>query len=181
METFEPERRAGVTALYAERQGRLPIKVGDTTFTLTARADRIEQLPDGSFAIVDYKTGKAPTESQVRTGLSPQLTLEAAMLRGGAFSDITKTANVSQLVYVEIRGGEPPGKSEILDFKQGGDANSQADNALRRLTGVALKFAEPDTPYRPLAHPMWKMHYGDYDHLARVREWSQTGGVEDDE
>jgi hypothetical protein len=25
-------------------------------------------------------------------------------------------------------------------------------------------------------HPMWKMHYGDYDHLARVREWSLAGG-----
>jgi len=25
-------------------------------------------------------------------------------------------------------------------------------------------------------HPMWKKHYGDYDHLARVKEWSATGG-----
>jgi hypothetical protein len=24
---------------------------------------------------------------------------------------------------------------------------------------------------------MWSTHYGTYDHLARVREWSQTGGV----
>ena len=23
---------------------------------------------------------------------------------------------------------------------------------------------------------MWKTHYGDYDHLARVKEWSLTGG-----
>lgn len=179
-ETFEPERRSGIAALYAERNGRLPIKIGDTTFTLTARADRIERLADGRFAVVDFKTGTAPSRSQVESGLSPQLTLEAAMLRGGAFADIAQTADVSQLVYVEIRGGEPPGESEILEFKRG-DPNWQADNALARLTGVALRFAEVATPYRPLAHPMWKNHYGDYDHLARVREWSQTGGVEDDE
>ena len=24
-------------------------------------------------------------------------------------------------------------------------------------------------------HPMWKTRYGDYDHLARVKEWSLGG------
>jgi hypothetical protein len=23
---------------------------------------------------------------------------------------------------------------------------------------------------------MWKKHYGDYDHLARVKEWAASGG-----
>jgi ATP-dependent helicase/nuclease subunit B len=23
---------------------------------------------------------------------------------------------------------------------------------------------------------MWRNHYGDYDHLARVKEWSLSGG-----
>ena len=27
---------------------------------------------------------------------------------------------------------------------------------------------------------MWKTHYGDYDHLARVKEWSATGGGEEE-
>ena len=43
---------------------------------------------DGSFAILDYKTGQPPTGKQVRMGLSPQLTLEAAILREGGFEDI---------------------------------------------------------------------------------------------
>ena len=30
------------------------------------------------------------------------------------------------------------------------------------------------------SHPMWTTRYGDYDHLARVKEWSLTGG-EDEE
>ena len=49
-------------------------------------ADRIERRSDGRYAILDYKTGSARTEKQVRTGLAPQLTLEAAMLRQGGFS-----------------------------------------------------------------------------------------------
>src|SRR5262249_11019847 len=117
---------------------------------------------------------------QVKTGLSPQLTLEGAMLRGGAFAPIRAGVSVSQLVYVAVRGGEPPGDDHIVEFKDS-DANAEAENALRRLTGVVTRFAQLDTPYRPLAHPMWKTHYGDYDHLARVKEWSLTGGGDEDE
>ena len=176
IETFEPERRAAAKTLHVEIDGRLSIPLGAGSFTLTARADRIEQLADGSFAIIDYKTGKPPTDPQVQSGLSPQLTLEAAMLRGGAFGEIAKGASVSQLVYVALRGGEPAGKDNVVKFKDS-DPDAQADNALKRLTGVAAKFAELETAYRPLAHPMWKTHYGDYDHLARVKEWSLTGGA----
>jgi ATP-dependent helicase/nuclease subunit B len=28
---------------------------------------------------------------------------------------------------------------------------------------------------------MWKNRYGDYDHLARVKEWSATGGGDEGE
>jgi ATP-dependent helicase/nuclease subunit B len=101
------------------------------------------------------------------------------MLRGGAFAKIPKGASVSQLVYVALRGGEPAGEDRIVQFKDS-DADAQADNALRRLTGVAAKFTEIETAYRPLAHPMWKTHYGDYDHLARVKEWSLTGGADEE-
>jgi ATP-dependent helicase/nuclease subunit B len=106
------------------------------------------------------------------------LTLEAAMLRGGAFLDSAKGASVSQLVYVALRGGEPPGDEQILPFKDS-SPDKEADNALARLTGVAARFMQIETAYRPLAHPMWKTHYGDYDHLARVKEWSLTGGAQD--
>jgi hypothetical protein len=27
-------------------------------------------------------------------------------------------------------------------------------------------------------HPKWTTHYGDYDHHARVKEWSLAGGGE---
>ncbi|HEY4139895.1 MAG TPA: double-strand break repair protein AddB [Pseudolabrys sp.] len=178
IETFEPARRAGIKALHAERYVRFPFKAGDNEFTLTARADRVEQLNDGTFAILDFKTGKPPTDPQVKSGLSPQLSLEAAMLRGGAFEGIPAGASVSQLVYVALRGGEPAGEDRIVNFKDS-DANTEADNALARLKGVAARFALLETAYRPLAHPMWTTHYGDYDHLARVKEWSLTGGADE--
>jgi ATP-dependent helicase/nuclease subunit B len=177
--TFEPERRAALATMAAETRGEIAIPLGNQIFTLSARADRIERLGDGSYAILDYKTGTPPSEKQVRTGLSPQLTLEAAILRHGGFKDIPAGASVRELVYVALKGGEPPGLSKPIEFAQG-DADVQAERALERLTGVAARFFEEATPYLSLVHPMWKRHYGDYDHLARVREWSLTGGIDDE-
>jgi ATP-dependent helicase/nuclease subunit B len=175
---FERERRTDIAKLYTEINGRLDIPLGARSFRLTARADRIEQLSDGRYAILDYKTGQAPTEKQVRIGLSPQLTLEAAILRGGGFAGIAAGASISELVYVTLRGGEPAGEDKTIAFKDG-TPDSQADNALRRLEGIARRFANESEPYRSIVHPMWKARYGDYDHLARVKEWSLNGGADD--
>ncbi len=172
---WETDRRAGIAATQAEIRGEIPVRIGERLFRLSARADRIERRADGSYVILDYKTGQARTEKQVRTGLAPQLTLEAAILREGGFPGIPKAASVGELAYVLLKGGEPAGAECPIDFKQG-TCDSQADTALRRLTGVALRFADEATPYRSLVHPMWRTRYGEYDHLARVKEWSLTGG-----
>ncbi len=174
---WDGARRADLKTLHAEIKGELTFPVGKRAFTLSAVADRIEQRSDGSYAILDYKTGAARTEKQVRTGLAPQLTLEAAILRAGKFENLA-AGPVSEIAYVTLKGGEPAGKPNAINFKEG-DANSQAEHALARLKELATKFEDEATPYRSLVHPMWTTHYGDYDHLARVKEWSATGGGED--
>jgi ATP-dependent helicase/nuclease subunit B len=176
--SWEAERRASTTAVHAERYAKLEIPLGERTFMLTTRVDRIEQRA-GGYAILDYKTGSLPTEKQVRTGLSPQLTLEAAILRAGAFKDIPG-GSIAELAYVGLKGGEPPGTHAPLEFKKG-TADSQADKARSRLTAIALRFEDEATPYRSLVSPMWKARYGDYDHLARVKEWSAMGGEDEDD
>ena len=49
---------------HAEIRGNIEIRLNKRVFTLRARADRIEQLGDGRYAILDYKTGQVPTESR---------------------------------------------------------------------------------------------------------------------
>lgn len=174
---WETARRSDITAIFAERGGKIEIALADRAFTLTARADRIERLPDGSYAIIDFKTGTAPSEKQVRSGLSPQLTLEAAILRNGGFTGIPG-GPVETLAYVELKGGIDPGKSLPVGFKDG-TPDSHAERARERLTMLVTRFADENMPYASLVHPMWKTRYGDYDHLARVKEWSATGGADD--
>ena len=86
---WEAARRGDIAAIAAEIRGEIKIPLDNAgIFTLSARADRIERRRDGSYAILDYKTGQPPTGKQVRMGLSPQLTLEAAILREGGFAGI---------------------------------------------------------------------------------------------
>jgi ATP-dependent helicase/nuclease subunit B len=176
---WELKRRAGVAAIEAEIRGAIDIPLNEGVFNLRGIADRIERDDAGRYVIVDYKTGSARTEPQVRTGLAPQLTLEAAILRNGGFKDIPAKSSVAEIVYVTLKGGEPPGDEKSISFKEG-TPDSHADRALARLAGLARRFHDDEAPYRSLVHPMWTNHYGEYDHLARVREWSASGGVLDD-
>jgi ATP-dependent helicase/nuclease subunit B len=182
---WESERRLNVRAIDAEIRGEIPIPLdNERTFILSARADRIEHRTDRTFAILDYKTGQPPSGKQVRMGLSPQLTLEAAILREGGFPKIEAGASVSELLYVRLSGNNPPGKSILLELKiNKGDQpqlpDDAADYARKKLEELIRKFEDEEQPYTSLVLSMWSDRYGSYDDLARIKEWS-AGGLSED-
>jgi ATP-dependent helicase/nuclease subunit B len=176
--TWEIERRKDVAAIHAEIRGEIVLAIGARNFRLSARADRIERGADGRYAIIDFKTGEVPSNKQVLIGIAPQLTLEAAILRSGGFRTIAAGAGVAELVYVQLKGGDPAGKAAPIAFKDS-TAEHAADNALARLKGLIARYEDESVPYRSLMLPMWKNRYGTFDDLARVKEWSQTGGATD--
>ena len=66
-------------------------------------------------------------------------------------------------------------KAVDLDFEEE-TAEEVARRSLARLKTLIDRFEDETTPYASLLHPMFKgRRYGDYDHLARVREWSLSG------
>ncbi len=174
---WELRRRPAIADIATEIHG--DISLNDGAFKLSGVADRIERRTDGRYVILDYKTGSARTEKQVRTGLAPQLTLEAAILRHGGFKTFPAGVSVAEIGYVLLKGGARPGESKPINFTEG-TPDGQADRALQKLSELAKRFADENEPYRSLVHPMWTTYYGDYDHLARVKEWSATGGENDD-
>jgi ATP-dependent helicase/nuclease subunit B len=181
---WEIARRSNIADIKAEIRGEIGIPLDNArTFILSARADRIERRHDGTYAILDYKTGQPPTGKQVRMGLSPQLTLEAAILREGGFKDIAADSSVGELVYVRLSGNNPPGEQRSLELKIKNNDTPQcpdaaADYARQELEKLIRKFDDEDQAYTSLNLSMWTNRYGAYDDLARIKEWSAAGGLE---
>lgn len=181
---WERDRRIDVSSIEAETRGEIQIPFDGGSFTLSCRADRIERRHDGTFAIIDYKTGKPPTDIQVRAGVSPQLTLEAAILRHGGFPGIAAGGSVSELAYIRLSGNNPPGEPLDLPLKRdrsdaGISPDDGADEAYRHLRTLIARFDDETQAFVSLSMPMWANRYGPYDDLARIREWTIIG--EDDE
>ncbi|MBV8471979.1 MAG: double-strand break repair protein AddB, partial [Hyphomicrobiales bacterium] len=174
---FDAERRVGAARILIEQNGRLDVTLPDgSSFALTARADRIEALRDGGAALIDYKTGSPPGKREVQVGFAPQLTLEAAMLARGGFAGVTGLKAIEAL-YFKL-GGAAGGEVKPLDFKDASFAEV-VELHFEGLVTLLTQFADPDTPYLSRPYPKYAKNAGTYDHLARVKEWSATGGLSD--
>lgn len=153
--------RAGVP-LMVEAKGGVEVRPG---FRLTARPDRIDRLPDGRVEIVDYKTGKPPSEAQIRA-FDKQLLLEAAMAARGAFAELGGPAEVAAAVYIGL-GARPEERRIALE---GGEAEA----AWAQLRRLAAKYADPARGYTARRALAGEREGGDYDHLARFGEWDMS-------
>ena len=166
--------RTDVVKCFVEANGTYAI---DTIHTLTARADRLDVTGDGRVRIIDYKSGAVPSAPQVKSGLSPQLTLEAAISLNGKYrvnkQDISLPSEVGELVYIQIGGGRPPVK---ISFPA--DKVVPRDLALQHLAKLRRLLADyqnADQPYVPRAVVFRERDVSDYDHLSRYAEWSLSG------
>jgi ATP-dependent helicase/nuclease subunit B len=111
----------------------------------------------------------------VAAGFSPQLTLSGAILMSGGFASLG-VLRPEELAYVQVTGRRPAGviKSALGEKEAPSDA---AAAALEGLKAVIARFDDPATTYLSRTAPASvKLYASDYDHLARVREWTSIGG-----
>lgn len=139
-------------------------------FTLSGKIDRIDIMKDGSFSLFDYKTGLQPKPAQVNKLAAPQLPLGAAL----ATAIVEKAVHPSGLAYVRLRPEEDL-KVEWVG-RQGSkspSAEELMENSWERLAQLIEAYRDPNKQYwskaRIISDKDW---VSDYDHLARVREWS---------
>jgi ATP-dependent helicase/nuclease subunit B len=152
---------------------------------LSTRADRLDRLADGRLSIVDYKTGTPPSADEVLS-LSPQLPLEALIARAGGFENVA-AAEIAGLQYYRLSGrgeggevasrGERPasGRKPAVTLPEALAATE------RRLAELVAYFARREAEYLSRKIPRaGRVFAGDYDHLARIAEWSVAEGTADD-
>jgi ATP-dependent helicase/nuclease subunit B len=162
----ELSRRARLAKTHAEIDGSHVIGVGDG-FELTARADRIDILSDGSAAIYDYKTGKPPSEKWVLDLLSPQPPLEAAIpAKGGSVAGrVSRAASLTSTFPDDWRAAtsktSPTQQRRRRSRKMRAGKSHEADR----------HFNNPDTPHEVKRRSSRAFEaayrYDPYEQLAR--------------
>lgn len=171
---WDMDRRASLADIHIEETGRLELALADgSPFVLTARADRIEQTASSTAILVDYKSSRPRKNGEIEVGFAPQLPLEAVMIEQGAFEKVAKGTPVEDALFLTLLGSEGVQETKL---GQGKFATKNLDELksehLQGLINLANQFRLLDTAYIPRPYPQYINHYGEYDHLARVKEWS---------
>ena len=170
---LEAERRQEVAEIHSEAVGEFKFDSPAGDFKLTAKADRIDELNSGTLRIIDYKTGAPPKKTEVAAGYAPQLPLEAVIAEAGGFAEIAAKP-VSELDYWRLRGSNPAG-----EISSAGDEPLQlAADAKAGLEALIRLFDDVETAYESRPRPDAAPKYSDFEHLARIKEWSSLEGDE---
>jgi ATP-dependent helicase/nuclease subunit B len=83
---------------------------------------------------------------------------------------------VAELAFWRLSGGDPAGEAKTYVTTADGLAVLAAD-AIEGLRRLIAAYDDPTTPYLAQPRPDKAPRYTDYDHLARIDEWS-GGGLE---
>lgn len=167
------QREEGRQPIAAEVKGVMQI----AGVSLTGRADRIDGVAGGELAIIDYKTGKAPSDSQVKEGFALQLGLIGFLATCGAFDGVAGTptafeywsqARDSKTGYGRITSptkGKGTNKSDPADF---------VERTYHQFEEAVEKWLLGDAPFTAKRRPEYA--YSEFDQLMRYDEWRGRNG-----
>lgn len=155
-----------------EAWGRM--KVRDVE--IIGRIDRLDRLSDGSFAVVDYKSGRPPSGAQAEAGYALQLGTLGLMVEAGGFEDAQ--GKVSRFEYWSL------GKSDRSDTgfgyietpilegrkRSGIVAEEFLPRARDFLDDALERWILGDEPFTARLNPD-APGYATYDQLMRLDEW----------
>lgn len=142
---------------------------------IKGRADRIDRLPDGSLAVVDYKTGTPPSGRMVDKGFALQLGLIGLMAEHHGFEDVSGPVERFEYWSLARRRGQEGFGFVDEPIREG-----------RKKSGVARADMIPETArYLDEAIDRWILGaepftarlnpdiggYNDFDQLMRLDEW----------
>lgn len=153
---IETAYRADIRQVFSETKGSFEINAPYGKFTISAKADRVDITNDGKVNIIDYKTGQAKKLKEVRSGYAPQLPIEGLIKAAEGYE-------INDLIYWRL------GKEEL---RVKDDIEKVLETNLKRITKLIHDFDKEETPYQCRPNSAYAPKQSDYDHLARVKEWS---------
>lgn len=175
-EKVAADRKAGREPLKSEQYGEAEI----AGVMLSGIADRIDHMPDGGLAIVDYKTGGPPSNRAVKEGFNLQLGLLAAIAESGRIKDVSGQATAFEYWSLAKKNDDfgyvaSPTNSRSKDRIE---MDAMVDHAVAHFNEAVDKYILGNEPMIAKLHPEFAP-YADYDQLMRLEEWyGQTDAEE---
>ncbi len=156
-----------------QAEGRRPLRAeadGEAVLagvTVYGRADRIDTLPGGGLAVIDYKTGQPPSQKTVNEGFALQLGLLGLIGRAGGFDGVTGDPEAFEYwSLARYRGKFGRLMSPDKDMQPG----EFLAHAHRNFADAAHQWLTGREPFTAKLNPAYAP-YGDYDQLMRLEEW----------
>lgn len=147
------------------------------------RADRIDCLPGGGLAIVDYKTGKPPSGAQVEAGYALQLGLIGLIAEAGGFDGVSGDPVKFEYWSLSRRRNGQEGFGFVESPVKSGQKKTgfALEEFLPRtdefLHTAIEKYIKGSEPFKAKLNPDYK-GYSDFDQLMRLDEWLTRAGDE---
>jgi ATP-dependent helicase/nuclease subunit B len=165
-EEVAKNKAAGRRPLKAEAWGEISI----AGVTLHGKADRIDRAPDGSLAVLDYKTGTPPGPKAVAEGYSMQLGLLGLIAERGGFKDVEGIPACFEYWSLAKKNGKLGYVASPVGGRNGIDPEDFTAMAARNFIAAAENWLTGNAPFTAKLHPEYAP-YGDYDQLMRLDEW----------
>lgn len=154
--SFLAEQKNQSLETFVEKKLTHSFDIQGTTYELVGKADRIDRLMNGTYEIIDYKTGAPPSKASVRQGDAPQLPLLAYL-----FERNTPHAHVSKLTYVGLTDQK----------KQSLICENLADDTAQRLFETLEHYHNSSHAYGVNPYEALQDRFNPYAHLERTVEW----------
>jgi ATP-dependent helicase/nuclease subunit B len=159
-------REQGRLPLVAEARGACSV----AAIELYGIADRIDRCADGTLAIVDYKTGRAPSTRAVAEGFAMQLGLLGLIAERGGFEGVSGTPAAFEYWSLARERGKLGYVQTPTGGRNGLDPAEFTRLAASSFIAAAEMWLTGSGPFTAKLHPDYAP-YGEYDQLMRLDEW----------
>jgi ATP-dependent helicase/nuclease subunit B len=165
-------RSKGRSILVSEAKGDMLVK----GVRIHGRADRIDRLPDGKLAVVDYKTGQPPSRAMVQEGFALQLGLIGMIAEKGGFEGVSGEAERFEYWSLGRSDKSETGfgycQEPVLEGsrKTGIPRGDFLTETARYLVDAIDRWILGGEPFTARLNPDLG-GYNDYDQLMRLDEW----------